>query len=330
MNITAVIGMGPDSGKTSFLNYFIPLLKDNNVCLTSLGFNRLFSLSKKNVQKPKVFIPKGCLFTSVPAFTFKNISSLSVLKKTGVYTSIGEIFIYQPLENVRLSLCGPANIKELNDLIFLFNRLGKNNVIVDGAMDRKSSFEIQGINKLILAAGAGNGSLDELVQNVSDFYYLSSLSKKKFFSLPFSDNHEYWTIFDKNYQIVERLFFKNIMLEQDDFLSFFSSYSDFHVYISGTVDAKLISFIEKIAPFWKGKFILKNIFKLLFLNKSFRFQKLENLPICFSRFVEIEQIIINSFSPKGKHIDSFEMRNRFYEIFGTNIITDIAAWPGAS
>jgi hypothetical protein len=142
MKIVSFIGLAKNVGKTTFLNLYIK--NKNNYILTSIGWDgeaidHLFGISKPSINVRKHnFI---CTYEKLKPTESKRIVTLPI---DNIF--LGNLEIYEVLEEKKVQLAGPSSISQLKIFLETLKELTKSikieEVIIDGAADRRISLSI--------------------------------------------------------------------------------------------------------------------------------------------------------------------------------------------
>ena len=132
--------IGPDraSGKTTTLKAFLQALKDRRVGVTSIGTDH------QSIKNPKedhrlIYISEGTVVATSRNSLNACDTTKEILHTTGIQTPSGEIIIFKAKSAGHVFLAGPSMIADsirIRDLLFA---AGAEFVLIDGAVDRKSS-----------------------------------------------------------------------------------------------------------------------------------------------------------------------------------------------
>lgn len=138
MEITAIVGLSKNVGKTTFLNIYLNEMKNNNdFLLTSIGWDGELVDHIFGIPKPPIKIYKNNIiatYQKLVNISFKELFLTEVdnffLGKLGVYVCINEDYI---------QVAGPSSSAELEIFInsIIKNNLDISRLILDGAADRR-------------------------------------------------------------------------------------------------------------------------------------------------------------------------------------------------
>ena len=152
----SIIGMAKNVGKTTTLNYLIDCAcrSKTRLALTSIGRDGESTDVVTGTQKPRIFVQKGTLIATAEALLgFCDITK-EILLATEINTPLGRVIIVRALSDGFVQLGGPSITSQMSDLLLIFDELGADKVIVDGALNRKTLASPSVTEATILCTGA--------------------------------------------------------------------------------------------------------------------------------------------------------------------------------
>jgi len=171
----SIIGMAKNVGKTTTLNYLVESFNQSKIrlALTSIGRDGESIDVVTGTQKPKIFIQKGTMIATAEALLGLCDITKEILLVTEINSSLGRIIIVRALSDGFVQLGGPSITSQMSELLELFEKLGADKVIVDGALNRKTLASPSVTEATILCTGA---SLDRnLYTVIRETQHLASL-----------------------------------------------------------------------------------------------------------------------------------------------------------
>ncbi len=159
----SIIGMAKNSGKTVTLNYVIKKAAEQGKTLAVLSFGRDGEKIDliTNKKKPRIFIPPGCFFVTTDRVFNKCQIEAELIQKTGYKTMVGEVNIYKTRKKGGYCELAGVNcvsqVRRIKEMIE--DRVDL--LLIDGALDRRSSAIFS--DGFILATGAVVGNTAEIV-----------------------------------------------------------------------------------------------------------------------------------------------------------------------
>jgi len=176
----SIIGMAKNVGKTTTLNYLVESFNQNRtrLALTSIGRDGESIDVVTGTQKPKIFIQKGTMIATAEALLgFCDITK-EILLTTEINTPLGRIIIVRALSDGFVQLGGPSITSQMSALLVLFEELGADKVIVDGALNRKTLASPSVTEATILCTGASlDRNLHTVVEETQHLVSLLTLPK---------------------------------------------------------------------------------------------------------------------------------------------------------
>jgi len=174
--ITSIIGLSKNAGKTTLLNY---LIKQNEQQKLRLGIASI-GVDGERVDlltgqpKPLIRVPKGTLVVTTEKGLQEGTAAWRILDHI-CKTSIDNIYIAEVLEEGTVKLIGTHTIDIITNILQYFKLYGADRVIVDGAYDRFSSANPEITNQVYLVIGAS------LHQDQKQFWNIVNERLSRFF-----------------------------------------------------------------------------------------------------------------------------------------------------
>ena len=176
----SIIGMAKNAGKTTTLNHIIGSLSKSKtrLALTSIGRDGESTDVVAGTQKPKIFIQKGTMIATAEALLgFCDITK-EILLTTEINTPLGRIIIVRALSDGFIQLGGPSITSQMSDLLMLFEELGADKILVDGALNRKTLANPSVTEATILCTGASlDRNLHTVIEETQHLVSLLTLPK---------------------------------------------------------------------------------------------------------------------------------------------------------
>lgn len=152
----SIVGMSKNSGKTVTLNHLIHEAEEASIPIgiTSIGRDGEYKDVITELEKPRIYVDKGTIIATTTELLKLGNAKVKILKTTDYRTPLGEIVIGKVIAKGNIEIGGPQNLKELNEITQIMHSLGAEIVIIDGALDRKSSAAPIISEATILSTGA--------------------------------------------------------------------------------------------------------------------------------------------------------------------------------
>lgn len=167
--VTSIIGLSKNAGKTTLLNY---LIKQNNPLNRKLGIASIGVDGEKvdlltGQPKPLIHVPKGTLVVTTDQGLKDGTATWRIYDRISC-TTIENIYIAEALEEGTVKLIGTHTIDIITNILQYFKQYGAEKVIVDGAYDRFSSANPAITNQVYLVIGASLHQDEEQFWNIVD------------------------------------------------------------------------------------------------------------------------------------------------------------------
>jgi hypothetical protein len=174
----SIIGMCKNAGKTTVLNRLISWLDDRVLGLTSIGRDGESTDVVTGTEKPGIFIPEGTLFATAKDMLKRSDVTQEIVYTTGVPTPLGEVVVVRAKSAGNVQLAGPSIISQLKTLSDLFFSLGAEQVLIDGALGRKSLGARSVADGVILCTGASyDMRMEKVVADTANICRILNLKK---------------------------------------------------------------------------------------------------------------------------------------------------------
>ena len=175
----ALVGLAKNTGKTETL---AAILTEHaragvRVGVTSIGRDgERYDVIDERISKPAVRLRAGDLVASTGALLRASGVQHERLARTGVRTPLGEVVIARLAQDGALEVAGPnaaADVRAVGDAML---ELGAQQVLVDGAVDRRAASSPAVADGLVMATGAVlDRDLEQVVRKTADAVELVKL-----------------------------------------------------------------------------------------------------------------------------------------------------------
>jgi hypothetical protein len=186
----SLIGMVKNAGKTTLLNELIHEAAGSDVILgiTSIGFDGECVDSVTKTPKPRIMAPKGTLIATARDLIVRTAIKLEVLEVTDYETILGPVVIFRTLRPAYVELVGPRSSEGIREVSRLMLKWGAGLVVIDGALDRKSSASPAVADGVFLSTGAAlSRDMSQVVQKTLHQIELLRLPEVKHHREAFED-----------------------------------------------------------------------------------------------------------------------------------------------
>lgn len=152
----SVIGMAKNAGKTMALNRLLveSQEKDILVALTSIGRDGELEDVVTGTEKPGIQVVPGMIVATTDGCISRSDARMEILETTDERTPMGNVLILRVRQRGNVEIAGPDTSRGIQHVCLRMLALGAAKVLVDGALDRKSSASPAITDATILATGA--------------------------------------------------------------------------------------------------------------------------------------------------------------------------------
>ena len=168
----ALVGLAKNTGKTETLAAVLRELAERDRCVgvTSIGRDgEEHDVIDARIDKPRIDLQAGSLLASTDALLRASGVTHERLAQTGVRTPLGEVVIARLSERGAVEVAGPSaadDVREVSDAMISF---GAEQVLIDGAIDRRAASSPDIADGLVMATGAVLGEdIERVVAATSD------------------------------------------------------------------------------------------------------------------------------------------------------------------
>ena len=311
--VNAIVGLSKNSGKTSFLNWFIKNNEFGSVAITTTGRDGEDIDLVTNLQKPKVILPKGVYFTAFDYSFSKNSYSVKGIEKLP-YRVIGKnLWLCKSLESIETEVVGPTTLKEQEHLITVLKDYGCETIFIDGSLDRKSICLSEKIANIILVVGAATGNINEIREQSEKIKLYEDFQKvetEKYEHITYASNDK---IIDTN--------IKSVYSNETSIIDILKENPEW-IYFSGAMTEQSWQKLKNPLLSFSGKVVFSSPLSVRIGNDELkRFIKEKSL-YSRTRF-PLSAIAVNSFSPYNAHIDADLLRKEIKKIFPNKPVYDV-------
>ncbi len=168
----AVVGLAKNTGKTVALNALLGELgaAGRVVGVTSVGRDgEERDVIDQRIEKPRVRLESGSLVATTAALLRGSALAFELLSETGVRTPLGEVVIVRLKEAGTIEVAGPSAAADVREAAEAMLSFGAEQVLIDGAVDRRAASSPEVSDALVMATGAVlSPDLEEVVARTRD------------------------------------------------------------------------------------------------------------------------------------------------------------------
>ncbi len=153
----ALVGLAKNTGKTVTLAAILAehARADRRVGVTSIGRDgEHHDVIDARIEKPSVELQAGDLVASTGALLRASALAHERIEQTGVRTPLGEVVIARLQEPGAVEVAGPSAAADVRAVAERMLALGAEQVLVDGAIDRRAASSPTVADGLVMATGA--------------------------------------------------------------------------------------------------------------------------------------------------------------------------------
>jgi len=175
----ALVGLAKNTGKTQTLAAILAehAAAGRPVGLTSIGRDgEAHDVIDARIDKPLLTLEAGSLVASTGALLRASGVAHELLLRTGARTPLGEVLVARLSEQGRVEVAGPAAAADVRDVGEAMAELGAEQVLIDGAIDRRAASSPDVADGLVMATGAVlSEDIEQVVTGTRDAVDLARL-----------------------------------------------------------------------------------------------------------------------------------------------------------
>ena len=152
----SVIGMAKNAGKTVALNRLLIESQEtaDRLGLTSIGRDGELEDVVTGTEKPGIEVMPGMMVATTDGCIARSDARMEIMETTEERTPMGKVVILRVRQKGHVEIAGPDSNKGIQHVCLRMLALGADKVLVDGALDRKSSASPAVTEATILSTGA--------------------------------------------------------------------------------------------------------------------------------------------------------------------------------
>jgi len=157
----ALVGLAKNTGKTQTLGAILAehAAAGRSVGVTSIGRDgEDRDVIDARIDKPRIHLQAGSLVASTGALLRASAVAHERLLKTGVRTPLGEVVLARLSEPGTIEVAGPSAAADVRAVSEAMMRFGAEQVLIDGAIDRRAASSPDVADGLVMATGAVLGA----------------------------------------------------------------------------------------------------------------------------------------------------------------------------
>ena len=166
----ALVGLAKNTGKTETLTAILAehAAAGRRVGVTSIGRDgEARDVIDARIEKPRVHLAAGSLVATTAGLLRASAVAHERLAQTGVRTPLGEVVLARLTERGTVEVAGPSAAADVLAVSEAMAELGAEQVLIDGAIDRRAASSPAVADGLVMATGAVLGHEIEHVVEVT-------------------------------------------------------------------------------------------------------------------------------------------------------------------
>jgi hypothetical protein len=310
----AIIGLAKNAGKTVAFNTIVKEASEKkiNLALVSYGRDGEETDILNRHEKPKIFIPPQTIFVTTSGAFEKSDLKASLITNPEIKTTLGDVGIYKTGSiggNIELvGINSTINLKRIKEIV----EKNVDLLIIDGALDRKSSAIPEITEGVILSTGAVLGNNEEVVIKRTLFEIekinLSEIENAIVKKIIYDNPKEIGFLY-KNGQSI--FFTSPTTFDVIDELEKLTISEQSFIYLKGPL---VDSFAEKLCYSLKAKncaIVVRDSTHIFLNQRNFNFLKKQNINIFVLNRIKLLSLTINPLSPYGVKLNSEKLVSGF-------------------
>ncbi len=153
----ALVGLAKNTGKTETLAAILAehAVAGRRVGVTSIGRDgEERDVIDGRIVKPRIRLVRGSLVATTDALLHASMIPHERLLRTGVRTPLGEVIVGELHEQGTIEVAGPSAAADVQAVSEAMAELGAEQVLIDGAIDRRAASSPAVADGLVMATGA--------------------------------------------------------------------------------------------------------------------------------------------------------------------------------
>ncbi|KAB3541008.1 hypothetical protein F8154_00035 [Alkaliphilus pronyensis] len=297
--------MAKNAGKTVVLNRLIEEAAELNtpIGLTSTGRDGERIDIVTLTEKPTIYIYEGTIVATAKATLLKSEAKLEILEVTDYNTPLGTVVIARALTNGLVEIAGPDTNSQIKKVAEKMRSFGAKLVIVDGAINRKTSAAPSITDATILATGAAvSRDINKVISETQHQVHLYSIEAiapqdKMEIATKIINDKKYATI-DKNFNIT--FIAISTSLNNGKTIAGYINENTNYVILSGSLVSKTIDDIISATPNYKRVvFVVEDATKIFISQRDWYLLAKRGVKINVVNKINVIAVTVNPLSPYG-------------------------------
>ncbi len=153
----AVVGLAKNTGKTETLGAILRELEQlgRTVGVTSVGRDgEARDAIDARIEKPRLRLAAGSLVATTDALLRASALGYELVEETGIRTPLGRVVVVRLVEGGAIEVAGPSAAQDVRAVADAMLGCGAEQVLVDGAIDRRAASSPAVCDGLVMCTGA--------------------------------------------------------------------------------------------------------------------------------------------------------------------------------
>jgi hypothetical protein len=177
----ALVGLAKNTGKTETLTAILAehAAAGTPIGVTSIGRDgEAHDVIDSRIEKPRLHLVAGSLVATTGELLRASGLAHERLARTGVRTPLGEVVLARLSQAGSVEVAGPSAAADVRAVSDAMSELGAEQVLIDGAIDRRAASSPAVADGLLMATGAVLGeSVEQVVATTADAVELVRLPR---------------------------------------------------------------------------------------------------------------------------------------------------------
>lgn len=308
VNSLSIIGMGKNTGKTTFLNRIIEECSEpgceRKLALTSIGRDGEETDVVTHTPKPRIYVHKGTLIATSSGLLRSCDVTRDLLMLTDIRTPLGQVVIFRALSDGYVEIAGPSRTSDVAMLENSMRQYQKDCLfIVDGALSRMSA--AARMEGTVLCTGAAlSKNLASLVDKTLEAVDMISLSRT---DLLLPEKEARVMVKDGAWRSLHS---EMALCAGEDIRSSLSETTE-AVFLKGAITEGLIEDLLLSPLFRDMRLIGKDGTRFMLTGKLLERLKERNITMQVVSEIRLLALVINPWETGGEEQDALEMEKAF-------------------
>ncbi|SES93979.1 hypothetical protein SAMN05660297_00935 [Natronincola peptidivorans] len=312
----SVVGMAKNAGKTVTLNRLLEEAAEKNIILglTSTGRDGEKQDLVTKTEKPTIYVMENTIIATTEDCLLRSDAKLEILEATDYVTAMGRVIICKVKARGMIEIAGPDTNSEIREVAMKMRFYGAEIVLIDGAINRKTTASPSITEATILATGAVlSRDIDKVIEGTQHQVHL--------FNLPTIEDETMKPLIaslmeDKSYSIIDKSGNVEVLdiptaINNGTTIGRALTEESAYVILSGSLVKKTLEDILTVTELYKNvTFIVRDATKIFIGAKDWNFFIRRGFKIKVVDKINTLVATLNPYAPQGYQFDPKEFYNR--------------------